>query len=601
MLNLTRQELLSVTKPARYVGGEYHQVIKNKENIKARVAFCFPDVYDIGMSNLGMKILYGVLNKRKDTWCERVFAPWPDFEALMRKKNIPLYGLESKDSIKTFDIIAFTLQYEMSYTNILNMLDLAQVPVKAKDRKEADPFVIAGGPCACNPAPLEMFIDIFLLGEGEELIDAITQKYVEWKEMKLPKQAYLESIKGMKGVYIPSLHKKGESVEKVVIENLNEVYCPTDFVVPSTEITQNRISLEVFRGCSRSCRFCQAGYIYRPVREKSSNHLINLAKESIKQSGINELSLCSLSTCDYTQFNELANGLLDVCEEKKVGLSLPSLRIDSIDVEMLKKIQTVRKSSLTFAPEAGSQRLRDVINKNITEEEILKGCKLAFENGWSNVKLYFMIGLPTETYQDLEEIVALANKIVEVFYAIPNTMRKGKCSVTVSTSTFVPKPHTPFQWCAQNTLDKIELKQQFLKQKLNNKNIKYNWHHSTVSMYEAVISRGDSKIGEVIYEAYRNGAKFDSWDEYFNNEAWQKAFEATNINPQDYASKEYDLEEALPWNHIMHGVEKEYLKREYKKAMEQKTTPRCSTKHCANCGITKITECQYLNELKKRE
>lgn len=600
MQKLTRQDLLSVEKPARYVGGEYNQVIKSKANVNLRFAFCFPDIYDIGMSNLGMKILYSVLNNREDTWCERVFAPWHDFEKVMREKNIELYGLESKDSIRTFDMIGFTLQYEMSYTNILNMLDLANIPVLAKDRENDFPFVVAGGPCACNPAPLEDFIDVFMMGEGEVIINKLAQKYVEWKEKKLPKIEYLKSIKDLQGVYIPKLHKKNDIIRKTVIEDMDEVFYPTKFVVPNIEIVQNKISLEVFRGCSRGCRFCQAGYIYRPVREKSSKRLVELAKKSYMNTGLNEISLASLSTCDYSEFKELATDLINFGEEKKVSLSLPSLRIDSIDKEILKKIQSVRKSSLTFAPEAGSQRLRDVINKNITEEEILNGCKLAFENGWTNIKLYFMIGLPTETYKDLDEIVTLANKVVDLYYSMPKEKRKGKCNVTVSTSTFVPKPHTPFEWCAQNTLDKIELKQQFLKEKLTNKNIKYSWHNPEISRLEAVIARGNKKIGKLIYEAFKNGAKFDSWESELNLEAWEKAFKKTKIDPRDYANKEYELDYKFPWDNIMHGVEKSFLISEYKKAMREDTTKKCS-EACSGCGVTTIAHCKFLESRKKGE
>ena len=594
MLNLTRTELLKITKPARYVGGEYNQVIKNKEKIKCRFAFCFPDIYDIGMANLGMKILYNVLNKRDDTWCERVFAPWPDFEKLLREKNIELYGLESKDSIRKFDIIGFTLQYEMSYTNILNMLDLANIPVLASRRKEEFPFVIAGGPCACNPAPLEKFIDVFLLGEGEELIDTIAQKYVVWKGKNLPKIEYLKSIKDIPGVYIPTLHTKNDIITKVVIDDMDKVDYPTNFVVPSTDIVQNKISLEVFRGCSRGCRFCQAGYIYRPVREKSVDRLLKLANKTISNTGINEVSLSSLSTSDYSNFNKLAEELVKLGEDKKVSISLPSLRIDSVNLDLLNRVQAVRKSSLTFAPEAGSQRLRDVINKNITKEDILNGCKLAFESGWNTVKLYFMIGLPTETFEDLREIVELANSIVELYYSIPQNKRNGKCSITVSTSTFVPKPHTPFEWFGQNTLDKIELKQKFLKENLKGKYIKYSWHNPLISRLEAVIARGDGKIGDLIYEAWKNVAKFDSWEECLNLDAWDKAFKDLNIKPEDYASKEYDLDYSFPWDNIMHGVSKEFLKREYKKAMEGNITKRCGVNSCSACGVTKISRCKYL-------
>lgn len=593
MQKITRNDLLSVTKPARYVGGEYNQIIKNLNNIKCRFAFCFPDIYDIGMSNLGMKILYNVLNKREDTWCERVFAPWPDFEEVLRNKNVELYGLESKDSIRKFDIIGFTLQYEMSYTNILNMLNLANIPVLSRDRKDDFPFVVAGGPCACNPYPLNNFIDLFMLGEGEELIDLLAQKYIEWKEKKLPKIEFLKSMKDVPGIYIPSLHSKEDKIQKVVIKDMDKVDFPTKFVVPSTEIVQNKISLEVFRGCQRGCRFCQAGYIYRPVREKSPDRLYSLACNSIKNTGINELSLASLSTSDYSNFHELTDKLLELGDEKKVSLALPSLRIDSVNLELLQKVQNVRKSSLTFAPEAGSQRLRDVINKNITEEEILNGCKLAFENGWNTVKLYFMIGLPTETYEDLEEIVNLANKIVDTYFSVPKEKRNGKCNITVATSTFVPKPHTPFQWFGQNTLDKIELKQKFLKEKLSSRYITYSWHNPTISRLEAVVARGDERVSDLIYEAYKNGAKFDSWQDLLNEEAWNKSFEKLGFKPEEYASKEYDLEYNFPWDNIHHGVTKEFLKREYKKAINEETTPKCSL-NCAGCGVTKISECNFL-------
>ena len=593
MQNLTRNDLLKVTKPARYVGGEYNQIIKNINNIKCRFAFCFPDIYDIGMSNLGMKILYNVLNKREDTWCERVFAPWPDFEELLRSKNTELYALESKDSIKKFDIIGFTLQYEMSYTNILNMLDLANIPVLSKDRKDDFPFVVAGGPCACNPYPLNNFIDLFMLGEGEELIDLLAEKYIEWKEKKLPKIEFLKSMKDVPGIYIPSLHTKDDKIQKVVIKDMDKVDFPTKFVVPSTEIVQNKVSLEVFRGCQRGCRFCQAGYIYRPVREKSPDKLYDLACMSIRNTGINELSLASLSTSDYSNFHELTDKLLKLGDEKKVSLALPSLRIDSVNLELLEKVQNVRKSSLTFAPEAGSQRLRDVINKNITEEEILNGCKLAFENGWNTVKLYFMIGLPTETYDDLEEMVNLANKIVDVFFNVPKEKRNGKCNITVATSTFVPKPHTPFQWFGQNTISEVEEKQKFLKQKLSSRFITYSWHNPTISRLEAVVARGDEKVSDLIYEAFKNGAKFDSWQDLLNEEAWNKAFEKLNMNIEEYASKEYTLDDEFPWDNIHHGVTKEFLKREYNKAIEEKTTPKCSL-NCAACGVTKISDCNFL-------
>lgn len=598
MLDFTRNELLKVQKPARYLGGEYNQVIKNKNNIKCRFAFCFPDVYDIGMSNIAIKILYKVLNDRKDTWCERAFAPWPDFETLLRKKNVLLYGLESKDPIKDFDIIGFTLQYEMSYTNILNMLDLAGVPIFSKDRNDKDPFVLAGGPCACNPYPLSKFIDVFMLGDGEELIDTLVKKQIKWKESGKSRKEFLESIKDIQGIFIPSIHTKKDKIKKALLEDMDKLKYPTDFVVPNVEIVQNRIALEVFRGCSRGCRFCQAGYIYRPVREKSVERLSCLAKESIKNTGLNEIALTSLSTSDYSEFNKLANSILEIGKEKKVDFSLPSLRIDSVNLDLLNKVQQVRKSSLTFAPEAGSQRLRNVINKNITEEEILSGCKMAFENGWNSVKLYFMIGLPTETFDDLEEIVMLANKIVDTYYSVPKEKRNGRCMITVSTSTFVPKPHTPFEWCGQDDIRNIALKQKYLMDRLKNKNIKYSWYDPYISRLEATISRGDEKIADVIYSAFKNGAKFDSWDEQLNKDAWNKAFKENDLDIDEYAMKSYPEDHEFPWDNIMHGVEKSFLLREYKKAMNLKTTPRCSLK-CAGCGVNLLGKCKFLEEHKK--
>ncbi len=594
MLKLSSNELRKVIKPARYVGNEYNQICKNKLDVDIRFAMCFPDIYDIGMSNLGIKILYDILNKRKDTWCERVFAPWKDFEMLMRKRKIKLYGLESKDYIDTFDFIGFSLQYEMSYTNILNMLDLCNIPLYSKDRQIRFPFVIAGGPCTCNPYPLSPFIDIFVIGEAEEVINILMDKYYEWKKNKLSKRDYLESIKNIQGVFIPLLHTKDDVINKVVIQDLNNISYPISPIVPSTEITQDRISLEVFRGCSRGCRFCQAGYIYRPVREKSVDKLLELAKKSIQSTGHDEICISSLSTSDYPNFLELADKLLKFGEDKKVSFSLPSLRIDSVNLDIIKRVQSTKSSSLTFAPEAGSQRLRDVINKNITESEILESVKIAFENGYTNLKLYFMIGLPTEDYSDVNAIVELCNKIIDEYNKLPKEDKKGKCMLTVSTSTFVPKAHTPFQWCSQVSQDKIELKQQFLKDKLDKRSIKYNWHNSLVSRVEALIARGDERVGKVIYSAWRLGAKFDSWDECFNSLAWDKALEKENIKIEDYSNKQYDLNEKFCWDNIFCGIDKEFLKKEYTKALEGKTTPKCSTS-CSSCGVTKITKCNFLN------
>ncbi len=592
MIKISNSILKSVQKPARYVGGEYGQIMKNKNNVKFRFAFCFPDTYEIGMSNLGIRILYNVINKREDAWCERVYAPWVDMEEKMRENKIPLYAHESKDELKKFDMIGFTLQYEMSYTNILNMLNLANLEVLAKDREETDPFIIAGGPCACNPAPLAPFVDFFLIGEGEEIFHEIIEAHNSWKSEKGTKKEFLEKIKDIQGVYIPTIHDENSKIEKRIIKDMDSVEYPTKFVVPSTDIVHDRIMLEVFRGCTRSCRFCQAGYIYRPVREKNVDTLVKQAKESLQFTGIDEVSLSSLSTSDYTCFPELATKLLEMGKDKKMSLSLPSLRIDSMNVEILKKVQEVRKSGLTFAPEAGSQRLRDVINKNITKEDILNSCKLAFENGWSTIKLYFMIGLPTETYEDIDGIVDIAQSISDLYTEMMG--KKGRLSITVSTSTFVPKPNTPFQFVGQDRMENIEEKQKYLKQKLRIKGVRYSWHSSKVSVMEACLSRGGIEMADVILEAWKNGAKFDAWDEHFKLNAWTKGFEKAGIDAQEYASRTLELDRVNPWDNIFVGVNKPYLIREYKKAVQASTTPRCSKEHCAGCGVTKIAKCHFL-------
>ena len=594
--NITQSQLRKIQKPSRYVGGEYNQIFKNKNIIKARWVLCFPDLYDIGMSNLGFKILYNVLNKRQDTWCERAYAVWPDFEELLRRKNSKLYAMESKEPLDKFDIIGFTLQYEMSYTNILNMLDIANIPVLSKDRSDKYPLVVAGGPSACNPYTLTPFIDLFMLGEGEEIINILTDKYIYAKENNLTKKELLFSLKDIQGIFIPSIHTKEDKIKKVVIEDFEKIEYPINQVINSSDVVQDKIQLEIFRGCMRGCRFCQAGYIYRPVRQREKETLLNLAKCTMKSTGRDKLTLSSLSSSDYDGFMELASEMIELTNENKVALSLPSLRIDSMNLDIFKKLAEGKKGSFTFAPEAGSQRLRDVINKNITEYDILNSCKLAFENGFSSIKLYFMIGLPTETFKDIEEIVTLCDKIVKVFYDIPKENRKGKVRLTVSTATFVPKPHTPFEFCKMEKEETIIEKQRYLKETLSRKNIKYSWSNTYISMLEALVARGDEKIAELIYEAFKLGAKFDSWDELFNEEIWRKAIKKLKIDVDSYIFKEFSTKHSFVWDNINHGVEKDFLIREYNKAVKENiTSPNCRDK-CSNCGVLKIANCKFANK-----
>ena len=593
--------LRSVQKPGRYTGGEYGQIIKDKEKIKARFAFCFPDSYEIGMSNLGMRILYGVLNQSDDVWCERVFAPWQDMTAKLREKKILLTAHESGDNVRDFDFLGFTLQYEMCYTNILNVLELAGIPLCAKDRGEEFPIVIGGGPCAVNPEPIADFFDLFNIGEGEEMLPEIVALYVKMKEAGATKKEFLlEAARTISGVYVPSLYDveynddgtvksytpnaEGvpSSVKKRIVENLDTMYFPEAVVMPYLETVQDRIMLEVFRGCIRGCRFCQAGMIYRPVREKSPETLLRQAKCIYEATGYEEISLTSLSISDYTKLPALTDGLIEWTNEKKVNLSLPSLRIDSFTKELMEKVASVRASSITFAPEAGTQRMRDVINKNVTEEDLMRSASIAFGSGKEQVKLYFMNGLPTETDEDIEGIAKLAKATIEQFYATPGHSRRAP-GVTVSVSCFVPKPFTPFQWEAQDTVDELVRKQQYLRTCITDRKIKYHHHDARVSHIEAVLALGDRRLAKSLLLAHERGFGFDAWDEYFDAEAWMKVFADSGIDTAFYANRRRADDEVLPWDIIDVGVTKEFLLREKKKAYDEKTTPSCR-EQCSGCG-----------------
>lgn len=593
--------LKKVQKPSRYTGGELNAIIKPLDQDLIRFAFCFPDTYEVGMSHLGLKILYGVLNEREDTFCERVFAPWDDMEQQMRQNGIKLFGLESEQAITNHDFLGFTLQYEMSYTNILNMLDLADVPLLSEDRKDGHPFVIAGGPCAYNPEPLADFIDLFLLGEGEEMVNELMDAYGSWKKSGRDRQAFIQDAAKIPGVYVPSFYDVeynedqtiksvipkydfvSETVRKRIVKDLDKSYFPTKIIVPYTEIVHDRIMLELFRGCGRGCRFCQAGIVYRPIREKSIETLLDQARQLVENTGYEEISLTSLSTSDYTYLQELCDKLLEFTEKEKIGLSLPSLRVDNFSVELMQKVQKVRKSGLTFAPEAGTQRLRDVINKNVSEEDLKNAVGLAFSGGWSSVKLYFMIGLPTETDEDIEGISLLAELVAGEYFRIPKENRGKGLSVTVSTSTFVPKPHTPFQWEPQISMAETERRQTLLKSKLKQRWLRYNWHDAQTSYLEGVFARGDRRLGKVLTFAHQNGCKFDGWNDFFDFEKWKKAFEQANMDPDFYVSRRRSLEEILPWDHIDVGVNKAFLKREQNHAQNAKTTEQCR-ESCAGCG-----------------
>jgi len=597
--------LSRVQKPARYSGGESGCVMKDKNAVDVRFAFCFPDKYEVGMSHLGIKILYGVLNNLDYVWCERVFAPDTDMEELMRAEKFPLYALESKDELAQFDFIGFTLQYELCYTNMLNMLDLAGLPIRSADRgDELKNIVIAGGPCTCNPEPIADFIDIFSIGEGEEALPELMELFRDAKKEGIGKREFLRRAAKLEGFYVPSLYTPEYNedgtlaalvptedapakVTKRIIADFENVFYPKEFVVPFTEAIHDRAVIEVMRGCIRGCRFCQAGFIYRPVREKSSETLNQNAKELCYSTGYEELSLCSLSTSDYSNIEPLLDQLLDWTAEDKVSLSLPSLRIDKFSKEVLDRVSLLKKNGLTFAPEAGTQRMRDIINKNITEEEILRTCKIAFEGGYSAVKLYFMIGLPGETLEDIEGIAVLAQKIVDLYYSLPNKPKGKGVTVSASVASFVPKPHTPFEFEPQNTQDMLKEKQKHLLSCVKSKKIRISWHDSRISALEGVMARGDRKIGNVIETAWRLGCSFDAWDETFKHELWLKAFDETGIDPAFYANRTRPYDELLPWDHIFHGVEKSFLIRENKRAKDEQTTLNCRER-CAGCGAAKL-------------